>query len=121
MPRAMTVCNRADCTTKIPQGQGRCAACQAQADRNRRPSGNPYSSSGHLAFRTAVLDRDPICVVCEIRVATVADHYPTDRRDLVDLGLDPNDPRYGRGVCASCHNKSTAQRSPGGWNAPIAG
>jgi len=56
--------------------------------------------------------RTPWCV-CGKR-ATVADHYPVKRRDLVKQGLDPNDPRYGRGLCASCHARWTAEEAPGG-------
>ena len=32
-------------------------------------------------------------------------------------GLNPNDPRYGRGLCGSCDSAQTAIRQPGGWNA----
>lgn len=116
MARALTICNRPGCPTKIPQGQGRCAECRADADRARRPRGNPYATRGHLLFRDAVLARDPICVLCDIRIATVADHYPDERVDLVRAGLDPNDPERGRGLCAGCHNEYTAATSPGGWN-----
>lgn len=115
--RALTICNAAGCTTKIPQGQGKCGPCRAQADAARRPHGNPYSTAGHLAFRAAVLHRDPICVLCDIRVATVADHYPEERAQLVEMGLDPNDPERGRGLCKQCHDEHTAKTSPGGWNA----
>lgn len=41
----------------------------------------------------------------------MADHYPTDRRDLVKMGLNPNDPKYGRGLCERCHNRYTASKS----------
>ncbi|WP_284294541.1 hypothetical protein [Luteimicrobium album] len=47
--------------------------------------------------------------------ATVADHYPTERRDLVDMGLDPDDPARGRGLCKPCHDKKTARTMPGGF------
>lgn len=52
--------------------------------------------------------RDPICVRegCD-EPSVVADHYPRTRRELVRLGLDPDDPRYGRGLCVSCHNNWT--------------
>lgn len=116
MPRALTVCSSFGCTAKIPQGQGRCSTCKANADKARRPEGNPYATKGHQRFRREVLDRDPICVLCELRASTVADHYPTERRDLVDQGLDPDDPDYGRGLCAPCHAAETAERTPGGWN-----
>ncbi|WP_228637251.1 hypothetical protein [Microtetraspora sp. AC03309] len=47
----------------------------------------------------------------------MADHWPLDRRELVRRSLDPDDPKHGRGLCKSCHDGSTAQRQPGGWNA----
>ena len=49
-------------------------------------------------------------------IATVADHWPTSRRDLIAKGKDPNDPNHGRGLCASCHGRETAAHQPGGWN-----
>lgn len=62
-----------------------------------------------------MLERDPICVVCLVRVSTVADHYPRSKRELEQLGLDSNDPQYGRGLCKRCHDRSTAERQPGGF------
>ena len=104
---------------------GRCPTCQAEADVKRRPNGNPYNTPGHRAFRAQVLARDPYCLCrgecghhvgqCG-RVATVADHDPVERRDLVSAGLDPNAPEYGRGKCAACHDRRTARTSPGGWH-----
>lgn len=68
-----------------------------------------------------MLARDPNCVLClqadRTEPATVADHYPRSRRELVERGLDPDDPQHGRGLCSSCHGRATAQHQPGGWNA----
>ncbi len=100
---------------EITEG-GRCASCLRKGEQQRRPDGNPYATAGHRRFRAAVLERDPICVLCRLAVARVADHWPVERRDLVAQGLDPNDPDRGRGLCAECHNKHTAATSPGGWN-----
>lgn len=111
------VCSTPGCPNFTDHG-GRCATCKARADQARRPKGNPYSSPGHQRFREQVLARDPICVVCLGARATVADHYPHDRVDLIDMGLDPNDPRWGRGLCARCHNKHTAASKPAGALAP---
>jgi 5-methylcytosine-specific restriction protein A len=52
-----------------------------------------------------------------VAFATVADHYPLSRKELIDAGLDPNDPQHGRGLCKPCHDRETAQNQPGGWNA----
>jgi len=111
---AWRVCSTPGCPT-LHQGTGKCPECRAQADRDRRPHGNPYSTPGHQAFREGVLARDPICVNCMRRRATVADHYPIERRDLIAQGLDPNDPDRGRGLCKGCHDTHTA-RTASGWS-----
>lgn len=112
----MSVCSTVGCP-EVTKG-GRCDGCKAKAEKQRRPDGNPYNSTQHRkVFRTKVLDKDPICVVCRVKRSTVADHYPLSRRELVRLKLDPNDPDRGRGVCKPCHDRETAQHQPGGWNA----
>lgn len=61
--------------------------------------------------------RDPICVVCGVAFATVADHWPTSRRELVEQGVaNPDAPHRLRALCASCHGSETAREQPGGWN-----
>ena len=115
MARALKACPTSGCAS-LTRG-GRCQACRAKADRDRRPDGNPYSTRGHQGFRSVVLDRDQICTMCGVAWSTVADHYPVERRDLVAQGLDPNDPDRGRGLCKPCHDTHTASTSPGGWNA----
>lgn len=111
---AWSPCTR--CPTPTPPGVSMCPRCKGEAERVRRPHGNPYATAGHARFREAVLARDPVCVLCLASPSTVADHYPHERRDLVDMGADPNDPNYGRGLCKPCHDKHTARTSPGGWN-----
>ena len=109
-------CSTPGCPTLIPKGQSRCTACTTKADRERGTAAQRgYTSRGHRAFRDAVLARDPICKVCLTRPSTVADHYPTSRRDLQAQGLDPNDPARGRGLCKPCHDRETAKHQPGGW------
>lgn len=120
MPRARRVCSTPGCAALTEPGRSRCTSCTAAADRQRRPDGNPYASTAHRrGFRLAVLDRDPICVLCRLRLATIADHWPIERRDLVAAGLDPDDPERGRGLCKPCHDRSTATRTPGGWAAGL--
>ena len=112
---------RSSCPTpRCPQltTGGRCADCRRRADVARgTPTERGYNSAGHRRFRTAVLDRDPICVLCELAAATVADHWPRSRRELIVAGRDPDDPRAGRGLCKRCHDRETAVNQPGGWNA----
>lgn len=110
-----SVCNVTGCpeittTTK-------CDTHTRDKEKERRTTKDPaYSTAGHQRFRTLVLHRDPICVICHIAASTDADHYPKDRKQLVLEGLDPNDPNNGRGLCHSCHSKETARNQPGGWN-----
>lgn len=111
---AKRVCSVDGCPT-ITDG-GRCTDHTRAADRARGTSKDRgYSTPGHRRFRRLVLKRDPLCVLCG-QVATVADHWPVSRRDLEANGANPNDPNAGRGLCATCHNRSTARAQPGGWN-----
>jgi 5-methylcytosine-specific restriction enzyme A len=95
---------------------GRCDECRRAADRRRGTSSERgYNSAGHRQFRESVLAKHPICQVCLRVAATVADHFPVSRRELLAQGLDPNDPARGRGLCSRCHSSETAQHQPGGW------
>jgi 5-methylcytosine-specific restriction protein A len=115
--KAMKVCNVPGCPELVPGGTGRCPDHRRAAEHARgNATQRGYSSRGHQRFRAAVLRRDPICVVCQRAASTVADHWPTSRRELEAGGKDPNDPRHGRGLCASCHGKETAAHQPGGFN-----
>ncbi len=124
MPRGWSPCSR--CPDIAPPGRSACDMCRAEADRARRPAGNPYSTKGHRRFREDVLARDPRCVctgecgahvgLCAA-VSTVADHYPVERVDLLAMSQDPDDPDRGRGVCAPCHDRKTARTKPAGWAA----
>lgn len=113
----MRVCSVAGCPAIYEDTESRCSSCKSVA-RAKRTDNAVYSSRGHRAFRAAVLERDPICVICNAAEATVADHYPMGRRELVEYGADPNDPDYGRGLCHRCHSTETANNPEqrGGWN-----
>ena len=114
----MRVCSTAGCPTLYDTPHSRCPQHRKQADKARGTSRDRgYNTPGHRTFRAAVLARDPICVLCRRALATVADHYPISRRDLIELGRNPNHPDAGRGLCKPCHDTETAQHQPGGWNA----
>ncbi len=81
-------------------------------------------------FRAAVLKKNGGMCACEgctaptnrhvgpcTLKATVADHWPLSRRELVDSKLNPDDPRHGRPLCHPCHSSHTGHAQPGGWNA----
>ena len=115
--KGLRVCTVAGCG-ELCEG-GRCAAHRAAAERKRGTSAQRgYGSRHRTKFRKGVLERDRVCVVCRRAKATVADHHPVDRRTLVLKNLDADDPKYGRGLCASCHGRATATNpdQAGGWN-----
>ena len=112
----MRVCSTPGCPT-LHHGTGKCPGCIAGYDRARRPNGNPYTTTGHRTFRAIVLTRDPTCMHCGTRPSTVADHHPLERWQLIEQGLDPNDPKHGQGLCSSCHSSKTA-RTASDWSNP---
>jgi 5-methylcytosine-specific restriction protein A len=97
---------------------GKCTEHKRAAEQQRGTAAQRgYSGKAWRAARRAVLRRDPICVLCNTAPATVADHHPTSRRELVAMNVSDPDALYRlRGLCASCHGKATARESPGGWN-----
>jgi 5-methylcytosine-specific restriction protein A len=106
-PRPCSVCGRAPVYRS-----GRCELHYRQSERRRGSSTERGYGARHVGwFRRVVLQRDPICVACGEYASTHADHYPKTRRQLARLGLDPDDPQYGRGLCQSCHNGWTASQS----------
>lgn len=113
----MRVCSVHGCPTIYDGTESRCPTHRAEAEKAHSHRGKAYKTRGHrIGFREAVLRRDPICVICGVVQSEVADHYPLSRIELIEAGLDPNDPQYGRGLCARDHNRETAIHQPGGWN-----
>lgn len=114
----MRVCSVHGCPVVYPATEGsRCREHRKAAHKQRGSSSQRgYGSRGHARFRDAVLQRDPICVICHLAQTTEADHYPRGRDELVRLNLNPNDPNNGRGLCHDCHSRETARHQPGGWH-----
>lgn len=107
--KAPTPCSR--CGQKVVRN-GLCAKHYSQNDRARGTAQQRGYDADHEAqFRRPVLEHagyrcaTPDC----INRATVADHFPRSRRELVAAGENPNDPRHGRALCASCHGRYTAK------------
>jgi 5-methylcytosine-specific restriction protein A len=129
MGRALKPCSTPGCPTLV--ARGRCTGCAGEADRRRGTRQQRGYGKAHTnRFRPGVLRKDPLCVCTDqartvthhhgpqcLAPSTVADHYPRDKRELQALGLDDNDPQYGRGLCKVCHDHHTAQAQPGGWHA----
>lgn len=114
-------CSTVGCPELVAAGQGsKCDDHAGLADKHRGTSGQRgYGHRHQRQFREGVLAKHPICQMCRVKPSTDADHYPKSKRELDQLGLNSNDPRYGRGLCHVCHSKHTAKTQPGGWNAPF--
>ena len=112
----LSVCSVAGCP-ELCTG-GRCEQHKRKAEQQRGSAAERgYSGRAWRVARRAVLRRDPICVVCKQQFATVADHWPTSRRELIAQGVsDPDAPSRLRALCAPCHGSETAREQPGGWN-----
>jgi 5-methylcytosine-specific restriction enzyme A len=116
---------RAPCTTPgcgtTTVGGGRCPDCRARksADSDRiRGSAEQrgYGQRWRTVIRPAYLTRHPRCVLCG-RAATVPDHYPRSRRQLVAARVaDPDADEHLRPLCDPCHRTETARNQPGGWH-----
>jgi 5-methylcytosine-specific restriction endonuclease McrA len=116
------ICCHAGCSKKARPGETYCDTCIAKkADETRaydrdRNANDPVrrlyaAARWYNGTRLTVLKRDPICVVCDFRAATVADHFPMRARDIVaQFGVTEfYNPERSRGVCKSCHDKHTAE------------
>lgn len=120
MPRrAFTTCSTPNCPELV--AAGRCDGCATIAERQRgSSSARGYGKRHRDRFRRGVLERDICCVLCrqddKWTLATVADHWPLSRRELLERGMDPDNPDHGRGLCHDCHSKETALHQPGGFN-----
>lgn len=116
---------RAPCTTpgcyNTTPGGGRCDECRtrkrADSDRLRgTPAERGYDDHWHTVIRPAYLTRHPRCALCG-RAATIPDHHPRSRRQLVAAGVtDPDADRHLRPLCDTCHRTETARNQPGGWH-----
>lgn len=127
MPRAYRVCSVSGCPELVKAG--RCAEHRRAADRARGTAAERgYAGKLWRSRRRQCLKRDPSCTCAETNhqhsapcgdPATVADHYPLSRRELLAAGVtDPDTIDRLRGLCASCHSRATATTpgQQGGWN-----
>ncbi len=115
MPRALRVCPVPGCP-QLTAG-GRCGTHRREADQARGSRHERGYGTGWTATRDNYLKRNRWCRLCEAK-ATVADHYPVSKRDLLAQAVsDPDADHRLRPLCASCHGKETAKHQPGGWNA----
>lgn len=115
MARALKTCSTSGCPELVTGG--RCDTCRGKAEQRRGTAAERGYNGRWRRKRHAYLTRHPLCVLCPAQ-ASVADHYPTSRRDLIARGVrDPDADHRLRPLCATCHGRETAAHQPGGWNA----
>jgi hypothetical protein len=88
--------------------EGHAAVCQQCKD-SQPANERPYDSADWKR-RSARFLRGKLCVLCERTglsiPATVADHFPLTRKELLALGIEtPDDEKHLRPLCASCHSR----------------
>lgn len=114
--RGLHVCSTPGCPELTTTG-GKCPECRSEADARRGSARQRGYDGSWERKRATYLRRFPICALCG-GLSTVADHYPTSRRDLIAMRVpDPDADHRLRPLCASCHGVQTALHQPGGWNA----
>ncbi len=114
MPRKpLTPCSQPGCP-ELTSG-GPCEAHKAQREAQREERGTSARGLRWVRRRKAYIYSNPWCLLCG-RAATVADHYPLSRKQLVAKGVaDPDAFAHLRPLCVPCHNRETAKHQPGGW------
>jgi len=98
---------------------GLCARCKTRRQGNRRLRVETAAERGYddvwRARRLDYLETHPACCLCG-RMATIPDHYPRSRKQLVAAAVaDPDADEHLRPLCAPCHLRQTGLRQPGGW------
>lgn len=114
MPRRLAPpCTRPGCEHSKP-----CPVHTRQQDRARGTAAERgYGHQWTTGTRTEYIEHHPYCVLCRAP-ATVPDHWPVSRKDLIASGVpDPDAWHRLRPLCKPCHDKETARLQPGGWNA----
>lgn len=115
----MTTCTEPGCPQLVAHGY-----CDQHRKQRRRQSDSRRPSASVRGYdhkwrknAQAFLMFHPTCIDCGNK-ATVPDHDPTSRADLLAQGVtDPDAWHRMKPRCTTCHNKRTAQAQPGGWAA----
>jgi 5-methylcytosine-specific restriction protein A len=101
--------------------RGKESTCPEHAKQRHKQRANRGGSSYGRNWRERVqprfIYRNPWCVLCGGQ-ATVADHWPISRRDLVAKGeASPDSFKHLRPLCKACDAKERPKREPGGFYA----
>jgi 5-methylcytosine-specific restriction enzyme A len=124
MARSPHVCAAPGCPNLADPGQSYCGDCgprlrrasQRRHDASRpSPAARGYGADWRKR-RARFLAAHPACADCGAP-ATVADHDPVSRRDLVAAGApDPDADRHLKARCKPCHDRRTASQDGGFGN-----
>lgn len=126
--RGLKVCATPGCPDFAAPKRSYCAPCERRYDATRRQATDAARPSpAERGYGTAWRDRrarflaaNPVCADCG-GAATVADHAPVTRAELVRRGdPDPDAAHHLQPRCASCHGRKTV-RDDGGWGRPPSG
>lgn len=106
------VCLESGCPVILTDGSTRCGAHARRRSPDTRPTA---SARGYDArwrrVRAQFLKLHPVCALCPAQ-ATVADHHPVERRDLLAAGEPhPDAHHHLRGLCSSCHGRKSAREA----------
>jgi 5-methylcytosine-specific restriction protein A len=107
-------CPTPGCSTLVPTGTGKCERCRPAARRKYDQARPSATARGYGAAwrqrRIWFLIDHPNCVDCD-GPATVADHDPVPRVELLERGdPDPDAFHHLKPRCESCHNRRTARQ-----------
>ena len=119
-PLMLKPCPTPGCPALIPTKDRACKECLKRI--RHTTDRTPYKSISHRKARAKLLALHPYCQ-CEgckahkglcTQKATIADHYPLERFELIAEGKDPNALCYMRALCKKCHDIKTASTRPAG-------
>ena len=109
-------CSQSGCP-ELVSGASTCAAHSKQRDMQRGSVGQRGYDTRWKRRRKAYIYKHPWCVLCA-KPATVADHHPLSRKQLLAQGIaDPDTDDRLRPLCVRCHSIETAKHQPGGFAA----
>jgi len=78
----------------------------------RPPWWHLYKQSRWKAAKNAFLEQHPVCVICDLKLATVVDHIRPHRGDLALFWDSGN----WQSLCVVCHNRKSAREKRGQAN-----
>lgn len=101
---------------RCPTHSAEFAAASREADKRRGTRIERGYDAKWRRNRARFLAAHPICIDCG-GPATVADHDPVSRRELVaQSDPHPDAWQHLKPRCRNCHSQRTGLAEPGGWN-----